>query len=46
MTLTPEYCLESAGLVDVMELRFKWPMNEWPETRTTSNSVCGCVKPA
>lgn len=30
--LAPEYkgYFENAGFVDVVERRFKWPMNEWP----------------
>lgn len=31
--LAPEYktYLERAGFVDVVERRFKWPLNEWPK---------------
>lgn len=31
--LAPKYkgYMESAGFVDVVERRFKWPLNEWPK---------------
>src|SRR5699024_11578697 len=33
MYLAPKYkdYFERAGFVDVMERRFKWPLNEWPK---------------
>lgn len=33
MYLAPKYkgYLERAGFVDVVERRFKWPLNEWPK---------------